>query len=117
MHQEEGNITTNSKHQQKVNINTVPVPGIDYKHGVLRALSRNGSRVCRWCAEFRSSPCTSRHLTSLREEGVEGIIPTTDSLIRRHLAIWLNAMFEAVKLPACVTCRYSGEGAKMHVNA
>lgn len=37
--------------------------------------------------------------TSLREEGVEGIVTTTDGLVRWHLAIWLDA----------VSCR-RGEG-------
>jgi hypothetical protein len=37
--------------------------------------------------------------TSLREKGVERIITTSDSLVRRHLAIRLNAVLEAVKLP------------------
>ena len=40
--------------------------------------------------------------TSLREEGVEGVISTTDSLIRGHLPIRLDSMFEAVELPAGV---------------
>lgn len=37
------------------------------------------------------------------EESVEGIISTTNSFIRWHLTIWLNSMFEAVKLPTGVT--------------
>jgi len=41
--------------------------------------------------------------TSLREEGVEGIITTTDGLVRRHLTIRLNAVLKAVKFPASVT--------------
>jgi len=41
--------------------------------------------------------------TSFREEGVEGIITTTDSLVRGHLTIRLNTMFETEKFPACVT--------------
>ena len=40
--------------------------------------------------------------TSLREEGVEGVVSTTDSLIGGHLAIGLDSMFEAVELPAGV---------------
>ena len=39
----------------------------------------------------------------LREEGVEGVISTTDSLIGGHLPIGLDSMFEAVELPTCVT--------------
>jgi len=41
--------------------------------------------------------------TSLREKGVEGVITTTDSLIGGHLAIRLDSVLEAVKLPAGVT--------------
>jgi len=38
--------------------------------------------------------------TSLGEEGVEGIITTADGLVRGHLTIRLNAVLEAVELPA-----------------
>jgi len=38
----------------------------------------------------------------LGEEGVEGIIATTDGLVRRHLAIRLDAVLEAVEFPAGV---------------
>ena len=39
---------------------------------------------------------------SLGEEGVERIITSSDGLVRRHLAIRLDAVLEAVKLPAGV---------------
>jgi len=42
-------------------------------------------------------------LTSLGEEGVKGIITTTNGLIGRHLTIGLNTVLEAEKLPALVT--------------
>jgi len=41
--------------------------------------------------------------TSLREEGVESIVATTDGLVRGHLAIRLNSVLEAEELPAGVT--------------
>jgi hypothetical protein len=41
--------------------------------------------------------------TGLREEGVEGIITATDGLVRGHLAIRLDTMFETEELPAGVT--------------
>jgi hypothetical protein len=41
--------------------------------------------------------------TSLGEEGVESVIATADGLVRRHLAIRLNAVLEAVEFPAGVT--------------
>ena len=36
----------------------------------------------------------------LREEGVEGVIPGADRFVGRHLAIGLDAVLEAIKLPA-----------------
>jgi hypothetical protein len=41
--------------------------------------------------------------TSLGEEGVEGIITSTDGLVGGHLTIGLDAVLEAVKLPAGVS--------------
>jgi len=41
--------------------------------------------------------------TSLGEEGVEGIVTTTDSLVRGHLTIRLDTVLEAEKFPAGVT--------------
>jgi len=41
--------------------------------------------------------------TSLGEEGVEGIITTTDSLVRGHLTIRLDTVLEAEEFPAGVT--------------
>merc|ERR1712195_159340 len=40
---------------------------------------------------------------SLGEEGVEGIVTTSDGLVGWHLAIRLDAVLEAVKLPASVS--------------
>ena len=41
--------------------------------------------------------------TSLREEGVEGIVTAADGLVRWHLAVRLDTVLEAVQLPARVT--------------
>jgi len=41
--------------------------------------------------------------TSLREEGVEGIITTTDGLVRWHLTVWLDTVLEAEEFPTGVT--------------
>jgi len=41
--------------------------------------------------------------TSLREEGVESIVATTDGLIGGHLTVRLDAVLEAEELPAGVT--------------
>ena len=35
--------------------------------------------------------------TGLGEEGVEGVVPTADGLVRRHLAIRLDSMLQAEK--------------------
>ena len=40
---------------------------------------------------------------SLREEGVEGVVAAANGLVRRHLAIGLDAVLEAEELPAGVT--------------
>jgi hypothetical protein len=40
---------------------------------------------------------------SLGEEGVVGIIFDANSLVRRHRTVWLNAMFQTIKFPTCVT--------------
>jgi len=39
---------------------------------------------------------------SLTEESVERIITTADGLVTGHLAIWLDAMLKAEKLPASI---------------
>ena len=46
--------------------------------------------------------------TSLGEEGVEGIITTTDGFVRWHLSVRLDTVFQAEKLPARVTDLYTG---------
>ena len=46
--------------------------------------------------------------SSLAEEGVEGVVTTTDGLVRGHLAIRLNTMLQAVELPAGIADLDSG---------
>jgi hypothetical protein len=41
--------------------------------------------------------------TGFREEGVEGIVATSNSLVRWHLTVWLNTVLKAEEFPACVT--------------
>jgi hypothetical protein len=41
--------------------------------------------------------------TSLREEGVEGVVSSSNSLIRGHLTVRLDTVLEAEELPAGVT--------------
>jgi hypothetical protein len=41
--------------------------------------------------------------TGLGEEGVEGIITTTDGFVGWHLTIWLDSVLKAEELPAGVT--------------
>merc|ERR1719471_39129 len=41
--------------------------------------------------------------SSLTEEGVEGVISTSDGLVRRHLTIRLDTVLQAVEFPAGIT--------------
>lgn len=41
--------------------------------------------------------------SSLAEEGVEGVITTANSFVCGHLSIGLDAMLQAVELPAGIT--------------
>jgi hypothetical protein len=38
--------------------------------------------------------------TSFREESVEGIVTAADGFVTWHLAIWLDTVLQAEKLPA-----------------
>jgi len=54
---------------------------------------------------------SSRHMLAsarLREEGVERVVTATNGLVRRHLTVWLDAVLQAVQLPAGVTNLDSG---------
>ena len=46
--------------------------------------------------------------TSLGEEGVEGVITTSNGLVTGHLAIRLDTVFQAVQFPAGITDLDSG---------
>ncbi len=46
--------------------------------------------------------------TGLREEGVERIVSTSDGLVTGHLTIGLDAVFQAVQLPAGIAHLDSG---------
>ena len=46
--------------------------------------------------------------TSFAEEGVEGIVSTTDGLVAGHLAIRLDPVLQAVKFPAGIANLDSG---------
>ena len=41
--------------------------------------------------------------TSLREEGVEGIVSTSDGLIGWHLTVWLDSVLKAEEFPTGIT--------------
>ena len=41
--------------------------------------------------------------SSLAKEGVEGIVSSSDGLVRRHLSVRLNAVLQTVELPAGVS--------------
>ena len=38
----------------------------------------------------------------LAEEGVEGVVSSADGLVGGHLAVGLDAVLQAVQLPACI---------------
>ena len=46
--------------------------------------------------------------SSLAEEGVEGVVSSSDGLVRRHLSIRLDTMLQAVEFPGCITDLDSG---------
>ena len=53
----------------------------------------------------------SRHMLAgpgLREEGGVGVVPAAGLLVRGHGAVWLDAVLEAVQLPARVTHLHPG---------
>ena len=41
--------------------------------------------------------------SGLTEKGVEGVISTSDGLVRGHLTVWLDTVLQAVELPAGIT--------------
>ena len=54
---------------------------------------------------------TARHVLarpSLTEEGVEGVIPASDGLVAGHLTVGLDAVLQAVQLPAGVAHLHAG---------
>lgn len=46
--------------------------------------------------------------SGLAEEGVEGVVSASDGLVCWHLTIRLDAMLEAIQLPASITDLDSG---------
>ena len=53
----------------------------------------------------------ARHVlagASLAEEGVEGVVAAADGLVGGHLTVGLDAMLQAVQLPACIADLNSG---------
>ena len=56
-----------------------------------------------WLQINKDSPWHVFAGTSFREKGVEGVVTTADGLIGRHLTVWLDAVLEAVELPASIT--------------
>ena len=52
--------------------------------------------------------------SSFSEEGVEGVVSSTDGFVAGHLTVWLDAVLQAVELPACIahldTCLTNMDG-------
>ena len=46
--------------------------------------------------------------SSLTEEGVEGVVSSSDGLVAGHLTVRLDAVLQAVQLPACIAYLASG---------
>ena len=61
-----------------------------------------------WLQVHKDSTWDMLACTSLTEEGIEGVIATTNCFVAGHLAIRLNSMFQAVQLPAGVTNLHTG---------
>ena len=60
---------------------------------------------------FQVNKDSSWHMlasSSLREEGVEGVISTSNGLVTWHLTIRLDAVLQAVQLPAGIAHLDSG---------
>ena len=51
----------------------------------------------------KNSPGNMLASSSLTEEGVEGVVSTTNGLVTGHLAIWLDSVLQAVQFPAGIT--------------
>jgi len=56
-----------------------------------------------WFQVNKDSPGNVFAGTGFAEKGVERVITSTDGFVRRHLTVWLDSMFQAVKFPAGVT--------------
>ena len=57
---------------------------------------------------FQIEEHAPRHMfprSGLAEEGVEGVVTAPNRLVGGHLAIRLDAVLQAVELPASITCR------------
>ena len=44
----------------------------------------------------------------LAEEGVEGVVAAPNGLVAGHLSVRLDAMLQAVQLPACIADLHTG---------
>jgi len=62
----------------------------------------------RWLEVDKDGPGDVLACAGLAEEGVEGVVSTSDGLVRRHLAIRLDPVLQAVQLPAGIADLHSG---------
>ena len=53
-----------------------------------------------WFKVHKDSSGNMLSCSSLREEGVERVVASSDGLVRGHLTIGLDSMLQAVELPA-----------------
>ena len=68
----------------------------------------------RWLQVHKDSSRNMFASSSFSEEGVEGVISSTDGLVAGHLTVRLDAVLQAVELPACIahldTCLTNMDG-------
>jgi len=61
-----------------------------------------------WLQINKHSPGDVLSSSSLAEEGIEGVVSTSDGLVRRHLTVGLDTVLQAVEFPAGITNLDSG---------
>ena len=68
-----------------------------------------------WLQVHKDSSGNMFASSSLTEEGVEGVVSSSNGLVAGHLTVRLDAVLQAVQLPACIA--HLGTGlADMHRN-
>ena len=87
-------LVANTRHKRQRSVSYIgnTLWDVELVISVATSIPRSLQRAGHW-ANFCPIAC---------EQRVESIITAADSLVRRHLTIWLDAMFQAEQLPARV---------------